>query len=52
MIANSHIKFDKIVCSPMLRAKNTAEIIKSYFDYDIELIVDESFREQYYGEFK
>lgn len=52
MIANSHVKFDKIVCSPMIRAKNTAEIIKSYFDYDVELIVDEAFREQYYGEFK
>ncbi|MDD5213458.1 MAG: isoleucine--tRNA ligase [Candidatus Gracilibacteria bacterium] len=52
MLASSHVKFDYIVSSPMARAKNTATIIKSYLGYNIEIIEDEAFREQSYGEFK
>lgn len=52
MLANSHVKFDYIVSSPMTRAKHTANIIKSYLWYEIEIIEDEAFREQSYWEFK
>jgi len=46
------LKFEVIVSSPMTRAKHTAEILKSYLWYDVEIIKDEAFREQNYGEFK
>lgn len=52
LIANSNTKFDVIIVSPMIRAKHTAQIIKSYIDYDLEIIEDEAFREQLYWEFK
>jgi broad specificity phosphatase PhoE len=32
----------------MLRAKQTAEILKEYINYDIEIIENEAFREQNY----
>ncbi len=46
------LKFEAIITSPMTRAKHTSEIIKSYLDYDVKIIEDESFREQNYWEFK
>jgi broad specificity phosphatase PhoE len=36
----------------MLRAKQTAEILKEYINYDIEIIEESSFSEQSYGEFR
>ncbi len=45
------IKFDKIIVSPMLRTKETCDIIKSYLDYDVEVEVVEGLREQMFGEF-
>jgi len=48
LIASSNTKFDVIIVSPMIRAKHTAQIIKSYINYDLEIIEDEAFREQLY----
>lgn len=44
------IKVDMIFCSPLIRAKQTAEIINS--DRNLEVIFDERLRERDYGEFE
>ena len=36
----------------MIRANKTAEILKEYIDYDIEIIENGAFKEQSYGEFR
>jgi len=46
------VKFDIIITSPMKRAKHTAEVLKSYMDYDVETVEVEGFREQLFGEYK
>jgi len=46
------IKFDIIISSPLKRTKHTANIIKSYLDYDIDTIYDDNFREQSHWEYK
>ncbi len=46
------LKFDIIITSPMTRTKNTTKIIKSYLWNTVEIIEDEAFREQSYGEFR
>ncbi|MGE4443542.1 MAG: isoleucine--tRNA ligase [Candidatus Altimarinota bacterium] len=51
-ISVSGIKFDVIVTSPMTRTKHTTEIIKNYLGYEVEVVEDEAFREQSYGEFR
>jgi len=51
-ISVSGIKFDVIVTSPMTRTKHTTEIIKNYLWYEVEVVEDEAFREQSYGEFR
>lgn len=48
----SWVHFDVIVTSPMSRTKHTTEIIKQYLGYEVEVIEDEAFREQSYGEFR
>ncbi len=51
-ISVSGIKFDVIVTSPMTRTKHTTEIIKNYLWYEVEVVENEAFREQSYGEFR
>ncbi len=51
-IIASQIKFDVIITSPMTRTKHTTDILKSYFDYDIEVVESEKLREQSYWEFR
>lgn len=51
-IASSQIKFDVIISSPMKRTVHTANLIKNHLNYDIEIVEDESFREQLFWEFK
>lgn len=51
-ISVSWVHFDVIVTSPMSRTKHTTEIIKQYLGYEVEVIEDEAFREQSYGEFR
>lgn len=46
------IKFDIIISSPLSRAKNTAEIIKSNLNYDVQIIENKDLIEQIYWEFK
>ena len=45
-----NINLDLIVCSPLIRAKQTAEIINS--DRNLNIIFDERLRERNYGEFE
>lgn len=45
-----NIDFDIIICSPLLRAKQTAEIINS--DRNLNIIFDDRLRERNYGEFE
>lgn len=51
-IKSSWIKFDVIITSPMTRTKHTTSILKSYFDYNVNIIEMEEFREQSYWEFR
>lgn len=51
-ISVAWVYFDVIVTSPMSRTKHTTEIIKQYLGYEVEVIEDEAFREQSYGEFR
>lgn len=51
-ISVSGVHFDVIVTSPMTRTKHTTQIIKNTLWYDVEVIEDEAFREQSYGEFR
>ena len=51
-IISSNIKFDVIITSPMTRTKHTTSILKSYFNYDVEIIEMQAFKEQSYGEFR
>ncbi len=44
------IYFDKIYCSPLTRAKTTAELIRG--ERDIELIVDDRLKELCFGEYE
>ena len=46
----SDTKIDLIICSPLLRAKQTAEIIRE--NKNIEIIYDERISERDYGEFE
>ncbi len=52
LATQKNLKFEVIVSSPMTRAKHTAEILKSYLWYNVEIIEDEALREQSYGEFR
>lgn len=45
-----NISFDIIFCSPLIRAKQTAEIINS--NRDLDIIFDNRLRERNYGEFE
>ena len=45
-----NINFDIIICSPLIRAKQTAEIINS--DRNLTIIFDDRLRERNYGEFE
>jgi|GEM_PF-3179522 len=36
----------------MTRTKHTTSILKSYFNYDVEIIEMQAFKEQSYGEFR
>ncbi len=51
-IIASWIKFDTIITSPMLRTKHTTKILKSYFNYEVEIVEEKAFREQSYWEFR
>ena len=44
------ISLDVILCSPLIRAKQTADIINS--DRNLEIIIDDRLRERTYGEFE
>ncbi len=44
-IKNKWLKFDIIITSPLFRTKQTAELIKEWIWYDIEIIEDERFKE-------
>ncbi|MBP8016717.1 isoleucine--tRNA ligase [Candidatus Gracilibacteria bacterium] len=50
-IKNNGLKFDVIITSPLLRTKQTAEIIKNNLPYEVEIIEDESFIEHKNGIF-
>ena len=45
-----NINFDIIICSPLIRARQTAEIINS--DRNLDIIFDDRLRERNYGEFE
>ncbi|MFZ5341343.1 MAG: histidine phosphatase family protein [Patescibacteria group bacterium] len=45
------LNIELIVVSPLKRAFETAKIIKNYLDSTVELITDERFKEQMFGEF-
>ena len=45
-----NIRFDIIFCSPLIRAKQTAEIIN--IDRDLDIMFDDRLRERNYGEFE
>lgn len=45
-----NVTFDVILCSPMIRAKQTAEIIKN--ERNLNIIFDNRLRERDYGEFE
>lgn len=47
----SGIKLDKIYVSPKLRTRQTAEFIAKELGYDVEIITDDRFTEQYAGKF-
>ncbi|MBW7954772.1 isoleucine--tRNA ligase [Candidatus Gracilibacteria bacterium] len=51
-LASSGIKFDVIISSPMKRTVHTANLIKNHLNYDVEIVENEAFREQLFGEFK
>ena len=44
------LTFDKIYCSPLSRAIESASIFKDTFDYPSDIIVDEAFIERDFGE--
>lgn len=44
---SKHYSFDKIYCSPLSRAKQTANIINSY--HNLEIILDDRLKEIYMG---
>ncbi len=44
-IKNKWLKFDVIITSPLFRTKQTAELIKEWIWYDVEIIEDERFKE-------
>lgn len=46
----SNISFDVIFCSPLIRAKQTAQVIN--FDRTLNIIIDDRLRERNYGEFE
>ena len=45
-----NISFDKIFCSPLIRAKQTANIVNE--DRHLDIVYDERLRERNYGEFE
>lgn len=47
----SGVKFDKIYVSPKLRTRQTAELIAKELGYEVEIIADDRFTEQYAGKF-
>ena len=44
---SKNYKFDKIYCSPLIRARQTADIINSY--HNLEIIEDDRLKEIYMG---
>ena len=48
-MAKANLHFDRIISSPLCRARNTAEIIAEKTGFDKDIVIDEMFIERYCG---